>query len=391
VNEIKVKVAVAHPVMGRGGSEARAMWTVDTLKENFDISLITTGAVNLKELNRFYGTSLEVGQFNIKRAPLPFFLNWLGGGDALRGAFYHRFCRKIASNYDVLISTYNICDFGVPAIHCIADLSWDDEIRRSLHPTPSGNRGLFHHYKLIREIYLKLIKIISNPSGRNVFDGEDVIIANSKWSAKIIKDKYGFDADILYPPVTADFAVSAVDKREFGFVCVGRISPEKRIETIIEILQKVRCRGHDIHLHIIGQISQTPYGKSIEGIAKKNDEWIILEGEQFGPEKERIISQHEFGIHACQGEAFGISVAEMVKAGCITYVPDSGGQTEIVDHPLLMYGSVDEAVDNIDKVLRNPKLKNNLRNHLEIQGTKFSADVFINGIKNTVESMLMVS
>ena len=125
-----------------------------------------------------------------------------------------------------------------------------------------------------------------------------------------------------------------------GFVCIGRISPEKRIEQIIQILKQVRVRGHKIHLNIIGGTEETPYGRSIEELSKTERDWITLEGKRFGSDKTKILSQHLFGIHACQGEAFGISVVEMVKAGCITFVPDEGGQTEIVNHSSLTYNSL---------------------------------------------------
>lgn len=387
-NHLKIKIGVGHPLMGRGGSEARTMWTLQALKDDFNVSLISAGEVHINALNRFYGTSIRQDEIFIRKAPLPFFMNKIVGGDALRGAFYQRFCRKIASEFDVLISTYNICDFGIPAIHFIADFSWDDEIRRSFDPPPSGTRGLFHQNKLLRKIYLGLSRIVSNPSGRNVFAGEDLILANSKWSAKMIKHRYGVDVDTLYPPVTTKFPVIPRKDKESGFVCIGRISPEKRVEQIIDILRKVRKRGHDIHLHIIGGTNETSYGRSIEEISKAEKDWIILEGKRFGQDKAKILTQHHFGIHARQAEAFGISIAEMVKAGCITFVPDEGGQTEIVDHSSLIYKSVGDAVDKIDTVLQQPILQNKLQRHLEEQAKEFSVHRFKSGLLSAVEKFM---
>ena len=381
----KIKIGIGHPTMRRGGSEARAMWALQTLKDDFDVSLISAGEVHIEALNRYYGTSIHSDEISIRKVPLPTFLRKMCAGDALRGAFYQRFCRKIASEFDVLISAYNICDFGVPAIHCIADFSWDDELRRRFHTHPSGTRGLFHQYKLLRKIYLGLSRIISVPSGRNIFDEEDLILANSEWSAGIIREKYGTNCDVVYPPVMNNFPKIAAAEKEMGFVCIGRISPEKRLERIVWILKKVRRRGHDTHLHIIGETTGTSYGRSIEEISKIEADWVVLEGERFGFDKAKTLSQHHFGIHACQGEAFGISVAEMVKAGCITFVPDEGGQVEIVNHSSLVYNGIEDAVNKIDTVLREPQLQLKLQNHLEIQGEKFSANAFIKNIKAAVK------
>jgi len=374
--------------MGRGGAEARAMWCLEALKDVFDVSLITTGAVDLDGLNEFYGTAVRAGNFQIRKAPVPFFMDRITGGDAFRSAFFQRFCHKIASEFDLLISTYNFCDFGVPAIQCIADFSWDDEIRESFDPRPSGTRGLFHRNKSIRKVYLKISRLISNPSGRNIFAGEDLILANSKWSAGIIKKKYGVESDVVYPPVTDNFPKVAPAEKKMGFVCISRIFPEKRIERIIDIIKNVRQRGHDVHLHIIGDTSETQYGKSIEELSKIEGDWIILEGKRIGLDKIKILSQHHYGIHARQGEAFGISVAEMVKAGCITFVPNCGGQAEIVNHSSLVYNSIEDAVNKIDTVIRQPQLQLKLQNHLEIQGEKFSANAFIKNIKAAVKRIL---
>ena len=159
MNNRKIKIGVSHPLIGQGGSEARAMWVLQALKDDFNVSLISAGEVHIEALNRYYGTSIHSDEISIRKVPLPTFLRKMGAGDALRGAFYQRFCRKIAFEYDLLISTYNICDFGVPAIHCIADFSWDDEIRKSLHPPPSRVRGFFHQKSFLRNIYLGLSRI----------------------------------------------------------------------------------------------------------------------------------------------------------------------------------------------------------------------------------------
>jgi len=39
-----------------------------------------------------------------------------------------------------------------------------------------------------------------------------------------------------------------------------------------------------------------------------------------------------YGIHGAEGEGFGIAIAEMVKAGCVTFAPAVGGPAEILDH-----------------------------------------------------------
>ncbi len=387
-NNEKKKVGIAHPRLGRGGSEARAMWVMQALKDDYEVSLITTGEVDLEGLNKYYGTSLRPHEFHIRQAPLPGFLCNISGAAALRGAFYQRYCLKIAHEFDVLVSAYNIVDFGVPAIQCIADFSWSEDIRKDLHPIPLGTRGKFHSNALLRRVYLSVVGSIAKPRQRNPFAGKDLILANSKWTAGIIMAKYGKELGVLYPPVVDWVSDPSIKDRENGFVCIGRIAPEKRIERIIEILGLVKTRGHDIHLHIIGSVDDSSYARFIEDVCSKERDWIKFEGLCVGMGKMALIRQHRFGIHGCQGEAFGIAVAEMVKAGCITFVPEKGGQAEIVDHPSLAYDSVEDAVTKIDSILRDEAKQAELRSHLASRSKMFSSEIFVKQIRVIVEDFL---
>ncbi len=389
MSDKKIKVAIAHPHLGSGGSEASVMWGIEALKDEYDTSLITTSGVDLDELNRYYGTSIRLDDFRIRKVTIPFFLKRMVGGDALKGALYQRYCQKIATDYDVLISAYNLCDFGVPGIHYIQDFSWNEDIRKRMDPIPHGLRKLFHRNNMLKKAYLSLVKLMSKRSGRNLFAGEDTILAISDWSAKTMSKMYGADFDVIYPPVLDEFPKVSLKDKEMGFVCIGRISSEKRIEQIIEILKTVRQQGHNISLHIIGSTKGTPYGRFIENLCQSEGDWVVMEGKQFGEDKSKLLSKYRFGIHARQGEAFGISVAEMVKAGCITFVPNEGGPVEIVNHSALTYNSIEDAVDKIDAVLRQPELQTDLRNHLVSQGKKFTISRFMKGLQKAVEEFLV--
>ncbi|MBI5641481.1 MAG: glycosyltransferase family 4 protein [Nitrospirae bacterium] len=381
----KLRIGIAHPYLGRGGSEARVMWGIEALKKDYDVSLITAGGVDLAALNRFYGTDVKSSEIVVLQAPMPHLLKKLAGGDALRGALYSRFCRKVADKFDVLISAYNLCDFGVPAIHCLADFCWNEEIRMRLHPPPAGARGFFHKRRLVRNLYLKVVRAIAGSSGRKLPGAEDLVLANSRWVSSVWKEKYGADISILYPPVAGGFPYVSHDSREMGFVCIGRISSEKRIERIVEILSAVRARGHDVHLHVVGSFDDNDYGRQVARTCRDKGEWIKMEGMLIGQEKIDLLSQHRFGIHACQGEAFGIAVAEMVKAGCIPFVPREGGSSEIVDNDLVIYDSTEDAIKKIEHVLSHEQIRQGLSEEMRAKGDIYSLENFIQHFRRSVE------
>ena len=89
---------------------------------------------------------------------------------------------------------------------------------------------------------------------------------------------------MLYPPVAAEFPAVPWEQKENGFVCVGRVVPEKRMDAAVRILEKVREAGHDVHLHILGSLDDSPFGVTLLRMALQR-RWIRLEGRTFGQEK----------------------------------------------------------------------------------------------------------
>jgi hypothetical protein len=75
----------------------------------------------------------------------------------------------------------------------------------------------------------------------------------------------------------------------------------------------------------------------------------------------------------------------MIVAGCLPFVPAEGGPAEIVDHhPALVYDTVDEAVEKIDSMLRNPGIESAARAFIEQRAQKFLADSFMRDIRRVV-------
>jgi glycosyltransferase involved in cell wall biosynthesis len=293
---------------------------------------------------------------------------------ALRGACYQRFARQIAGEYNLRISADNPTDWGLPAIHFIADFCWHRGIREKLHP-PSP--GLIYRDSILRKAYLGIANAYRRPSGRNVLR-DDMVLANSRWTAKLLKQVCDVDcAAVVYPSVWTEFPDVAWEDKEKAFVMIGRIDPEKRVEKAIAILEAVRQSGHAIRLHLCGHIGDDLYGRRITKLCQKHSNWIIQEGQVSGTKKAQILAGCRFGIQACGAEAFGISVAEMVKSGAIVFAPNDGGQAEILQHSDLLFTDLDEAVKKIQVVLESPALQSALRVHLAGRAQLFSAQTFM--------------
>ena len=111
--------------------------------------------------------------------------------------------------------------------------------------------------------------------------------------------------------------------------------------------------GIRLFMTLIGAIAKLEKKQMLRRLCAENARWVIVEGQKTGEEKALLLTSHRFGIHARDREAFGIGVVEMLKAGCIPFVPDRGGPPEIVGEPGLCYADVDDGVTKIDAVLRD--------------------------------------
>jgi glycosyltransferase involved in cell wall biosynthesis len=378
------KVVIGHPKLGYGGSESIVMWLIEALKRDFDVTVATTGGWDLAALNGYYGTQVGQDEVDVRIATVPLHLRSLDVA-ALRGACYQRFARQIAAEYDVRISAYNLTDWGLPAIHFIADFSWHQKLRHRFHPpTP----GFIYWDTPVRSAYLAIATFFGKPSGRNVLR-DDLVIANSRWTANVMRQFCGVDcAAVVYPSVWTEFPDVPWKEKEQAFAMIGRIAPEKRIEQAIAILEAVRQRGYAIRLHLCGLIKDDLYGRRIARLCQKHSDWIVPEGQVTGTNKAQILARCRFGIQTCGAEGFGISVAEMVKAGAIVFAPADGGQAEILEHRDLLFSNTDEAVEKILSALEHPSLQSVLRTHLAHRTQIFSAQNFLHKTQAFIVNVL---
>ena len=81
----------------------------------------------------------------------------------------------------------------------------------------------------------------------------------------------------VYPPVPASFRDVPWEQRIEGFLCIGRVSPEKELDRVFDILSIVRQRRPDITLRIVGSLGRDAYSRRIVRRIAKESSWITLE------------------------------------------------------------------------------------------------------------------
>ncbi len=384
---MRPRVAVIHPQLRHGGSETGPLWAIEALKGEYDVELITGGRVDLEQLNAYYGTHHRGGEFTIHEVQMPLGLHRTARFAGLRGALFTRECRRLAPSFDVVTSHYNPCDLGVAHIQFVADFSFAPGLQARLDPDTMVHGRWWYGDSILRRAYLGFCHRLAPANAENW--KHNVTVANSSWTAGLLEEKFGLRVrKVQFPPVPGSFPAVPWNEREDGFVWVGRVVPEKRLDEVIHILHQVRRHKSKVHLHILGPLDGSPYAKRILELAARHHDWVHTEGLVTGQAKRELMARHKFGINDCRREAFGIAVAELVKAGCITFVPKGGGQTEIVDHPMLTFTDKDDAVSKILAVLSGTALREELSDHLRTRAARLSTERFMSTIRQLVSDFL---
>ena len=382
------KIAVTFPRLGFGGSEHVCLSIVEALQRDFRVTLVTGSArgsaVELEQLNRFCESAVDAERVEILTIPIPA-LVW-GRFAALRSAFFERRCRPLARNFALMLSSYGPVDFGVPGIQYIHDPSFNAERLQELRRGSSGVREAFYRDSVPRRAYLQLSHLLRGGDSAGV--KRNLTLTNSRWTGARIENALGIKPVVVYPPVRAEFPAVPWEQRRDGFICVGRWTREKRMERVIRIVAKVREKGFKVDLHMMGNRGDRNYFRELQQAASESGGWITVHDGIASPEKAALIAGNKFGISGRPNEPFGIAVAEMVKAGCITFVPNGGGQTEIVDHPLLAFDDEEDAARKICTVLASESLQQTLRTHLDTAAQRFSAAEFMRSIREIVQESL---
>jgi glycosyltransferase involved in cell wall biosynthesis len=381
---MRPRVAVVHQqLLPGGGSEVCAMWTLQALADEYRVSLITMGRPDLAALNRSCGTTVDESRVEVRALSIPPGLR--KRFDALRGVRLDRHCRRHAGEFDVMISAYNVMDFGLPGIQIVADFSFDDDLRREVHAGSGAADGALHAASAGRSLYMRLARSLSGRSEEGWTKNRTLAV--SGWVRGLLKDRFDVDATVLYPPVSVVPRQVPWEEREDGFVVMGRLVPEKGIPLVVDILTQVR-KVKPVHLHVFGRPARAAYAREIDRLCRTNQSWVHLEGEIYGPEKDAFLARHKYGISGCRGEALGVALAEMVMSGAIVWVPDGGGQTEVVTDAALIYGGRDDAVSRIVDVITDAGRETALRRHLEGRAAAFSSSRFVSGMRSAVRDFL---
>jgi glycosyltransferase involved in cell wall biosynthesis len=366
-----------------GGGNGVAAWMLQALAPLHRVTVLTWRPLGVDSIDRFFGTSLA--SLNFDRLIVP--PAWRMIPDHLpvpaalvRSAILMRYTRRVSPGFEVIVGVHNEADYGRRGIQYVHYPTY-------LRPRPQVDLRWYHRPEPLLRAYYALADRLAGFSLERM--KSNLTLANSNWTARQIERSLGITAQTLYPPVIDPAPPEPWEERRPGFLAIGRISPEKDYERVMRILARVRVSNLNLTLTIIGTADRhvAGYYGRLQANAALLGSWIEFREDVARGEIAALMASHRYGIHGMREEHFGMAPAEMVRSGMIVWVPNGGGQVEIVgDEPALTFESDDDAVNRITQVLSSAVEQQRLREHLATRGRLFGTTRFVDEVQAIVSA-----
>lgn len=363
-----------------GGGNGVAAWVLQALVPDHRVTVLSWRAVEVEPINRFFGTHLREGDFETIVMPG----SWTSVPDRLptpatllKLSLLMRYTRRISDSFEVLFGVYNETDYGRRGIQYVHYPTY-------LRPRPGVDLRWYHGPRFSLNLYYAVADRVADFSLDRM--KRNLTLVNSDWTGAHVQRFLGIRTQTLYPPVVDPAPGLPWERRSTGFLAVGRISPEKEYERLMRILSRVRVRFPDISLTIVGTWDQhgARYRNELVAFAKSLGPWIQFQDDLSRDAVRALMASHRYGIHGMREEHFGMAPAELARAGCIVWVPEGGGQMEIVGRePGLMYQTDDDAVGRIVRTLSDATEQERLRSLLTAT-ERFSTTCFVQYVRQIV-------
>lgn len=232
--------------------------------------------------------------------------------------------------------------------------------------------------------------------------GYQTILANSRFTAGWIKELWGVQPKVLYPPVPID--MPAMNKRN-TIVSVGRFittdtkNHSLQLQLFREFLSRNKepwtlclvgfCTELEQDRAYLGRLRQAAQDLSVDFVVNADRKTVR---EKLGQAK---IFWHTTALSSSNTsppgsmEHFGIATVEAMAAGCVPIVPLSGGQPEIVQHEVsgFLCQDVEDLLRNTSLLCHDEGLRHSMACKARERSQAFSPTVFARELKRIIHNV----
>jgi glycosyltransferase involved in cell wall biosynthesis len=240
------------------------------------------------------------------------------------------------------------------------------------------------------KIYSRIFSIFLEFFG----DAMGVIVANSKFTQKVIGGCLGKRALVINPPVESNKTLMRVNrgKRENVVITISRFRSAKGLEIIPEIASYVR----DCEFVVVG-IADKESKQCLRELSREIERLGVQKRVHVFRNKRNgfalsALSTAKIFLQTQSTEAFGMSIVESMAAGCIPIVPRTGGPwIDILDCQEGQYGfsyrSSAEAAAKIKLLLDDESLRSKVSVRAIERSVVFDSSAFEKKLLSIVEAV----
>lgn len=274
------------------------------------------------------------------------------------------------SGYDVVLSSSSAFAHGVRAkgkhiayVYNTMRFAWDSENYLMDYPISPA-------VKAAAKLAAPLLRRWDKTSAQR----PDQIVAISKVVAKRISERWGRDADVIYPPVDLSSYRIGEGLRSH-FAVVSRLVPYKRIDLAIKAVNETGDT-----LLVVGD---GPDKTRLEQLAMSNVRFL---GWLSDADKRRVI-EGAVAVIVPGVEDFGILPVEANACGTPVIAPALGGVAESQVDGLSAVLYPETTVRSIIEAIQQVKVMKFSQNELSRNAERFSKDIFIAGLQQLIEDL----
>ncbi len=297
-----------------------------------------------------------------------------------------------------------------PTYNPQADLGEDDNREIGVAVTDAAvlhwRHGLYKllFRRMFREFGLRL-EGVTEYASLDYLDTYDLISPISEFSRRWMREYWGKDGPILYPPVgVVDFAPG---EKANIILSVGRFfgagGHSKRHDALIEAFKRMLAEGlRGWELHLVGNRGTRPvdaeYFAGLERAAAGTP--IKLRPDLPYAELKRLYAKSAIYWHASgygedvsknpvKFEHFGITTVEAMAAGCVPVVINRGGQPELVSEGVdgALWETMDELVSWTREIIADDEARERLAAAAVKSAGRFSEERFRDRLLEMVASL----
>ena len=216
---------------------------------------------------------------------------------------------------------------------------------------------LVHHVhqdlfdQALHPLAARLARWLEGPVSRRVYRGRTVVVLSPSARAEV-RRRLRFDGPVTVVPCGADTpALRPARSATPRIVVVGRLTPFKRLEWLVEAMAAVRSVHPEAELHLVGDGPARP---ALEARALATGAPVVFHGRLPDAERDALLGSAWLTVSASDGGDWALALIEANAAGVPAIARRVHGATDAVRHGRtgwLIDGSAEEMATAIGQAL----------------------------------------